>query len=112
MPRNIVDEDHASFTTLSAFPLFRFTPLRLRALDAYLDYSLAGPTLISRSAIDGQDTGRKFTFQDFMGIGVYVGSGRHVNVEVRIGHYSNGNLFPQNAGVSIPLTFNLGYAFP
>jgi len=24
---------------------------------------------------------------------------------------SNGNVFPQNAGVKIPLTFGLGYAF-
>ncbi|MBK6826807.1 MAG: acyloxyacyl hydrolase [Chitinophagaceae bacterium] len=28
---------------------------------------------------------------------------------IRIAHYSNGNLFPQNDGVKIPLTFNLGY---
>jgi Lipid A 3-O-deacylase (PagL) len=104
-------QERAAFTTASVFPVFRFTPLRLGALDAYLDYSLAGPTLISRSAIDGQDTGGKFTFQDFMGVGVYVGNGRHVNAEVRIGHYSNGNLFPQNAGISIPLTFSLGYTF-
>jgi hypothetical protein len=101
----------AAFDTASLFPVFRFTPLRLGPLDAYLAYSLAGPTLISRSMIDGQDTGRRFTFQDFMGVGVYAGRQRHVNAEVRIGHYSNGNLFPQNAGVSIPLTFNIGYTF-
>jgi hypothetical protein len=103
--------ERKSFYAVSLFPEFRFTPLRLRGADFYLNYSLLGPTSISRVTIDGNDTGRHFTFQDFMGIGTYVGKGRHVNAEVHIGHYSNGNLFPHNAGVSIPLSFSLGYAF-
>lgn len=101
-----------SFTSLSAYPLFRFTLLRSKPLDFYLNYSLAGPTMLSRAPlIDGYETGRRFTFQDFMGAGFFVGKSRRVNAEVRIGHYSNGNLFPENDGVSIPLTFNLGYTF-
>jgi hypothetical protein len=103
--------DAATFYTASVFPVFRFTPLRLAPADFYLDYSLAGPTSISRVSIDGNDTGRHFTFQDFMGLGVFAGKARHVNAEVRIAHYSNGNLFPKNAAVSIPLMFNLGYTF-
>jgi Lipid A 3-O-deacylase (PagL)/Outer membrane protein beta-barrel domain len=99
------------FYTASVFPLFRFTLVRTRPVDFYVNYSLAGPTSISRVVVDGHDTGRHFTFQDFVGIGFYAGHERHVNAEVKIGHYSNGNLFPQNAGVSIPLTFNLGYTF-
>jgi hypothetical protein len=103
--------DKKTFCTASLFPLFRFTPLRLGSADLYLNYSLAGPTSISRVVLDGHDTGRHFTFQDFMGMGVYWGKRRRLNAEVRIGHYSNGNLFPQNAGVEIPLTFYLGRAF-
>ena len=80
-------------------------------MDFYFNYSLAGPTFISRTTIDDQDTGRRFTFQDFMGAGVFAGRSKHLNAEIRIAHYSNGNLFPQNAGVTIPLGFNLGYAF-
>jgi hypothetical protein len=103
--------NNAGFATLSAFPIFRFTPLHFSGAEFYFNYSLAGPTLISKSDIDDHDTGRNFTFQDFMGIGMYAGKDRRVNAEVRIAHYSNGNLFAQNAGVSIPLTFNLGYTF-
>ncbi len=105
------DRDKATFYTASLFPVFQFTPLRTRGADFYIAYSLAGPTTLSRVSIDGWDTGRHFTFQDFMGVGMHLGRQRNVNAEVRIGHYSNGNLFPQNAGVTIPLTFNLGYAF-
>jgi hypothetical protein len=99
------------FYTLSVYPLFRFTFLRARAADMYFAYSLAGPTYISRRVLDGLDTGRHFTFQDFMGIGWFAGKNRNFNAGIKINHYSNGNIFTQNAGVKIPLTFSVGYAF-
>lgn len=99
------------FYTLSLYPLFRFTVLRARLADMYVAYSLAGPTYISKIVLDGLDTGRHFTFQDFMGIGWFAGTNRKLNVGVKINHYSNGNIFTQNAGVKIPLTFSAGYAF-
>jgi len=99
------------FYTLSVYPLFRFTFLRARVADMYFAYSLAGPTYISKIVLDDLNTGRHFTFQDFMGIGWFVGRSRNLNIGVKINHYSNGNIFTQNAGVKIPLTFSLGYAF-
>ena len=104
-------EGRQGFQTFSAYPLMRFTFLRRRVADAYLSYSLAGPSYISRTVIDGLDTGSHFTFQDFMGLGAFIGRTRHLNVEIGINHYSNGNLFSENAGVKIPLTLKLGYAF-
>jgi Lipid A 3-O-deacylase (PagL)/Outer membrane protein beta-barrel domain len=100
-----------SFYTLSLFPLLRFTAWRTKQADLYFNYSVAGPTYISRTIIDDEDTGKHFSFQDFMGMGIFTGKKRSLNVELRIAHYSNGNIFPQNTGVMIPLTFNLGYAF-
>ena len=99
------------FYTLSVYPLFRFTFLRTRAADVHAFYSLAGPSYISRVLIDGLDTGSHFTFQDFMGLGVFMGRERRVNMGVKINHYSNGNIFTENAGVKIPITFTLGYTF-
>jgi Lipid A 3-O-deacylase (PagL) len=99
------------FYTLSLYPLFRFMFLRARLTDMYFAYSLAGPTYISRTMLDEADTGHHFTFQDFMGIGWFAGRNRNLNVGVKINHYSNGNIFTQNAGVKIPLTLSLGYAF-
>jgi hypothetical protein len=104
-------KDKAGFTTISVFPEFRFTLLRFKAADVYLTYSLAGPTFISRTMIDGHDTGRDFTLQDFMGLGFNTGKQRRFNFEIGIAHYSNGNLFPQNAGVKIPLTLSVGVTF-
>ena len=99
------------FYTLSLYPVLRFTALRTRPFDVYFNYSVAGPTFISGIVIDEKLTGNKFTFQDFMGMGVYAGKKRKLNAEIRIAHYSNGNIYPQNDGVMIPLSFNLGYSF-
>jgi len=46
-----------------------------------------------------------------MGFGGFFGRDRQLNAELNINHYSNGNIFPFNRGVKIPLTFTLGYSF-
>jgi hypothetical protein len=99
------------FYTASVYPVARFIAIRTNPVELYLDYSVAGPTLITRTSIDGEQTGKHFTFQDFMGAGVFLGRKRRIAAEVRIEHYSNGNLFPQNPGVTIPLGFYLGTSF-
>ena len=106
------------FRTLSAYPLFRFFLARTEPADVYFSYSLAGPTFISRTVIDGRDTGEQFTFQDFIGVGAFFGKTRRLfgktqrmNAEIGIKHYSNGNLFTTNASIKVPLTFSLGLAF-
>jgi opacity protein-like surface antigen len=104
-------QNNDRFYTLSLYPLFRFNFIRMRPADIYFAYSLAGPTYISKIVLDDLNTGRHFTFQDFMGIGWFAGKRRNLNAGVKINHYSNGNIFTQNAGVKIPLTFSLGYAF-
>jgi hypothetical protein len=99
------------FTTLSVYPVLRFTVVRTKPADFYAFYSVAGPTYISREIIDELDTGGRFTFQDFMGVGVFIGANRRFNAELNLNHYSNGNILQENAGVKIPLTFKLGLTF-
>lgn len=100
-----------NFFTISLYPVFRFTVIRSKPADFYFSYSVAGPSFISRAIIDGKQSGKKFTFYDFMDIGAFANKKRSMNAGIRIAHYSNGNIFPQNAGVMVPLTFYLGYAF-
>ena len=99
------------FRTLSVFPVLRFTVVRTRQADAYVSFSEAGPTYISRVTIDGRAMGSHFTFQDFMAAGVFIGARKRLNVEFNLNHYSNGNLMADNAGVTVPLALKLGYAF-
>lgn len=99
------------FVTLSAYPVARFTFLRTRPTDLYFMYSAAGPSYISMSVVDGKKVGRGFTFQDFLGFGAFLGARRNFSAQVKITHYSNGNLLTENAGVKVPLTLSLGYGF-
>ncbi|MDB4205085.1 acyloxyacyl hydrolase [Polaribacter sp.] len=41
----------------------------------------------------------------------FFGKKRAYNVELRIMHYSNGNIFLQNSGVAIPIQFTFGKTF-
>ena len=104
-------KNNDEFYTLSVYPVFRFAVLRSKQADLYLNYSFGGPAYISKAVIDEKDTGKKFTFQDFMGIGVFAGKKKNLIAEIRIAHYSNGNIFPQNNGVMVPLSFFIGYTF-
>ena len=106
-----IRDHHDRFVTLSAYPLLRFTLLRTHPADVYAAYSLAGPTYISKTIIDGQNTGSRFTFQDFMEAGAFIGRPRRTTIAVKINHYSNGNLLTKNAGVMIPVTVCAGWAF-
>lgn len=100
-----------NFYTASIFPLFRFNFLRKKKIDMYFNYSVAGPSFISETRMDDVELGEKFTFQDFMGAGIFAGKKRNLNAELRILHFSNGGLFPKNNGVKVPITFIAGYAF-
>ena len=99
------------FITLSLMPVMRFNVVRTKPVDFYLFYSIAGPTYISKTVIDDQITGKHFTFMDYMGIGIFAGKKRNFNAEVNVNHYSNGNIYSQNPGLMIPLTFNIGYSW-
>jgi opacity protein-like surface antigen len=103
---DINDDD---FFTMSVFPLFRLTFLHSKPADLYFQYSIAGPSYISRINIDHHDIGAHFTFQDFMGVGAFFGSKRNFTAEINLNHYSNGNIFPHNDAVKVPLSFSVGY---
>ena len=51
---------------ISSSPLHAAT---FEIADIYFNYSLAGPTFISKTTIDTNETGKQFTFRDFMGVG-------------------------------------------
>jgi len=98
-----------NFFTVSLNPVLRFTAIRTKPADIFFEYSVAGPTFISKTKVDKVPLGRRFTFHDFMGMGFFSGKNRKLQAGIRIAHYSNGNIFPQNDGVKVPLTFSLGY---
>jgi hypothetical protein len=105
------DGTRARFRTLSAYPLVRYFFGRTAPADVYFSYSIAGPTYISEHLLDRLNTGARFTFQDSMGVGAFIGKARRMNIDISIKHFSNGNLATHNAGIKIPLTFKVGLTF-
>ncbi|WP_397447539.1 acyloxyacyl hydrolase [Polaribacter sp. R77954] len=95
----------------SIFPTLRFYLMRKKEFDFYANYSIIGPAYISKADIDGFESGPKITYQDTMGFGIFFGDKRKYNIELRIMHYSNGNIFTRNDGVAIPLQLTLGKTF-
>ena len=95
----------------SVFPVLRFYLWRKPKFDFYANYSIIGPAYITKSDIDGFESGPNITYQDTMGFGFFFGKERKYNFELRIMHYSNGNIFTRNDGVAIPLQFTLGKTF-
>jgi hypothetical protein len=100
-----------AFFTFSVYPVLRFNFLHSKLVDSYFYYSVAAPTYISKIIIDNINTGQHFTFEDNMGVGCFFGKNRTYNAEIKIGHYSNGNIFTANGAVMVPLSLNLGYCF-
>lgn len=99
------------YYAISLFPALKVWIIRSKIVDFYFTYSVAGPSYISRDSLDHVDVGGHFIFQDFMGIGFFLGKKKNFNINLKIGHYSNGNLFPENAGIEVPLTIAVGFTF-
>ncbi len=102
------EEFNTNVYAFSVFPVMRFYVWRRKPFDFYLNYSVIGPTLLTEANIDDLETGPRLTYQDFMGAGMFVGRKRNLNFEIRIMHYSNGNIFTENEGVAIPIVFTIG----
>ncbi|BAO55785.1 acyloxyacyl hydrolase [Nonlabens marinus] len=102
-----IDKDWTA--AFSVYPQMSFFFWRREAFDMYATYSVIGPTFITREDIDGEETGPKITYQDFIAAGAYFGKNRRWNAELKIIHYSNGNIFTHNDGVAVPVVFQVGY---
>ena len=86
----------------------RFYLWRTDNLNMYTNYALIEPTLLTKGNLD---TRPKTTYQNTNGLGIFFGRKRAYNAELRIMHSSNGNIFPQNSGVAVPVQFTLGKTF-
>ncbi|HLB57133.1 MAG TPA: acyloxyacyl hydrolase [Coxiellaceae bacterium] len=100
-----------AFQAFSIFPDIRWWFFRAKDADIYFFYSVAGPTYLTKDNMDNIYLGGHFSFQDLLGLGAFLGKEKHFNIAATIGHYSNGNLLPNNPGVQVPLVISMGYAF-
>lgn len=105
------DVSDTAFEAYSVYPSLQWWFLRTGPADVYFKYSLAGPAYLTRRNLDHQDLGGHISFQDLLGFGVSFGEKRDWDALLTLVHYSNGNLFPKNPGIQVPLVLCLGRAF-
>lgn len=95
----------------SAFVMFRFWLFRSGNFQPYILYSIAGPTFLTKNHFGPANLGKKFLWQDILGVGTQIGKTHAINVDVMVVHYSNGDIFYQNTGFGVPIIVSLGYSF-
>jgi len=98
--------------TISALLEFRLWLNLKPSWRLYFLYSVAAPTLMSNTHFNHTRFSTNFVFQDMMGIGMQLGQHHAFHIQAIIIHYSNGNLFPINGGIEVPLLISVGYSFP
>lgn len=101
-----------SIVALTAFFAMRFWLFRSTNFNPYIIYSIAEPTILSNNHFGHANLGKNFLFQDTLGVGAAFGAKQNINFEATLVHYSNGDIFPQNSGLDVPIVLSLGYSFP
>lgn len=101
----------SNLVTLSALLEFRFWLTLTPSWRVYLLYSVAAPTVMSNRRFAKAFFSSNFLFQDMLGLGMQFGKNHHWHLQAIIVHYSNGDIFPINSGIQVPLMISLGYSF-
>ncbi len=94
----------------SIAPVFRFNIKEYQYITPFIDLSI-GLAYLTKTHIDHQNLGIHFAFQDQLGIGFSFGQQKQWSTSLNALHYSNGSLCSKNAGITVPIMFNLSYHF-
>lgn len=98
------------FTT-SAFLSCRLWLLHLPFAHTYAEYSVFGPTLLSKEHFHDQTFGTNFLFQSFYGAGVELGEGRGFSIDLKIVRYTKTSEPTADYSIYVPILVSMGYLF-
>lgn len=99
-----------SINIFSIAPLLRYEIVHHPFITPFIDISI-GMAYLSRTRFADRNLGMQFAFQDELGIGALLGYTKKIALSLYGLHYSNASLGKMNAGITIPLLFNVGYRF-
>ncbi|PHQ81558.1 MAG: hypothetical protein COB66_01965 [Coxiella sp. (in: Bacteria)] len=97
-----------AFAAFLAIHLYLF---RVHGFSPYINYSIAGPTILQKSRWGGSHFSNSFVFQDMIGAGISLMPNVPLAFGFNVIHYSNGDIFPKNSGLQIPFEMWLSYSF-
>ena len=97
--------------TTSAFLSCRVWAIHLPFAHTYLEYSILGPTLLSKENFNNVDFGSNILFQNFFGAGIELGEGRGFSINLKILKYTNSDVNQPDVSIHIPILVSVGYLF-
>ncbi len=96
----------------SLFMSGRLWVMHLIVIHPYVEVSLFGPTILSKSEFALTDLKSNFLFQNYIALGAEIGAGTGLSVEVKAVRYLKPEpANPEQAGVQVPILLSLGYFF-
>ncbi len=97
--------------TGSAFLSGRLWVFHLLFFHPYFEYSLLGPTIISKDSFANMQFKSNILFQNFFGVGMDIGESRGFSVDLKtIRYYESDNFHPQD-GFRVPIIASVGVIF-
>ncbi|MCH9617249.1 MAG: hypothetical protein SP4CHLAM5_07720 [Chlamydiia bacterium] len=94
---------------VSAYLLARLYIFRSDIFNGYFIYSPAGPSLLTKAKFASTSFSNNFVFQNQFGIGASIGKNAETEFFLKLYHYSNGDIFPINGGIDIPLVIGMSF---
>ncbi len=94
----------------SLVPTFRYFLAESESMDFYVFVS-TGFSYMTEPSLGQQLLGGYFAFNDFFGLGAYMGPEQDWSVNVCWRHISNAGLFDPNEGIDIPFYLMVGHRF-
>ena len=104
---------NSSLEAISIYPQLTLFPVSEHFEDYYFFVRALGPTYISKNSLGDRNQSKNLTFQAQVGVGreLSLENGRSLLMQISWKHFSNANIFSDNDGIDIPVTFTLGYQF-
>ena len=107
------DKGEDTLYTASLFFASRLWIMHLLMLHPYIEASVFGPTILSKSQFALKDLKSNFLFQNTLSLGAEIGMGSGLSIEVKAVRYlqPNPSAIEPYAGVQVPILLSLGYLF-
>lgn len=101
------------YTTVNIYsvaPVIRYIFRRRGPYLPYLEISI-GIAYLNHTRLDNRNLGIHFSFQDRMGVGVFLGTCEQFSIGLHAVHYSNARLSAHNSGITVPVVLDISYRF-
>lgn len=89
----------------------RINGISLLFFHPYLEYSLFGPTVVSKDHFASRNFGSRFLLQNFLGAGVEIGKNSGISINAKMIRYFLADMTHPKEGFEVPILLSVGYHF-